>query len=181
MLGYVDRENRENADDFERVSLSVINYNRGTFLEHVSSVDLLRNRRNLFARTYNSRLLESERVHIIRASLVTSCRVGASLKSIPARSLLSVSFSFLSLAIVVSIPLSFPSLSRHGREGGGTAVGVAPSYVSGLACEAKDETCWWGPGRRNERAGGREKARGRRKFEARGEGVVGTIRGRLRL
>lgn len=65
--------------------------------------------------------------------------VGASLKSIPARSLLSASFSFLSLAVVILVPLSSPSLSRHGREGGGTEVGVAPSYVSDLACEAKDE------------------------------------------
>lgn len=65
--------------------------------------------------------------------------VGASLKSIPARSLLSVFFSLLSLASIVSVPLSSPSSSRHGREGGGTEVGVAPSCVSGLTCEAKDE------------------------------------------
>lgn len=65
--------------------------------------------------------------------------VGASLKSIPARSFLSASFSFLSLAILVLVPISSPSSSRHEREGGGTEVGVAPSYVSGLACETKDE------------------------------------------
>lgn len=65
--------------------------------------------------------------------------VGASLKSIPARSLLSASFSFVSLAIVVLVPLSSLSSLHHGCEGGGIEVGVAPSYVSGLACEAKDE------------------------------------------
>lgn len=84
-------------------------------------------------------LLESERVHIIRLSR-DFVSVGASLKSIPARSLLSA-FPSLSFASLSSSLFPYHPHPRRAteREGGGTGVGVAPSYVSGLACEAKDE------------------------------------------
>jgi len=103
--------------------------------------------------------------------------VGASLKSIPARTLLSASFSFLSLAVVILVPLSSPSLSRHGREGGGTEVGVAPSYVSGLACEAKGRDAG-GETRKKKRENRRERKSTRKTKLGGAKGEDGTIRGK---
>lgn len=105
--------------------------------------------------------------------------VGASLKSIPARSLLSASFSFVSLAIVVLVPLSSLSSLHHGCEGGGIEVGVAPSYVSGLACEAKDDAL---VGTRTKERESRRERKSTRKTKLRGaRGKDSTIRGKLRL
>lgn len=103
--------------------------------------------------------------------------VGASLKSIPARSLLSASFSFVSLAIVVLVRLSSLSSLHHKREGGGIEVGVAPSYISGMRGEGRSVG-----GDQDE--GTRESA-GEKKHEEDetlgSKGEDGTIRGRLRL
>lgn len=100
--------------------------------------------------------------------------VGASLKSIPARSLLSASFSFVSLVLV---RLSSLSSLHHKREGGGIEVGVAPSYISGMRGEGRSVG-----GDQDE--GTRESA-GEKKHEEDetlgSKGEDGTIRGRLRL
>lgn len=100
--------------------------------------------------------------------------VGASLKSIPARSLLSASFSFVSFVLV---RLSSLSSLHHKREGGGIEVGVAPSYISGIRGEGRSVGGDQDEGTRE--SAGEKKHKEDETLGSKGED--GTIRGRLRL